>query len=94
MTLTEAYAAFGITRFTEIASSNKSEDDRAAMGYISSPRYQLGLRSETIWTPTTKRGFSGRLPKFASSATRSGPGSSSRRKRRLGQSSTGSGPGP
>ena len=25
MTLTEAYAAFGITRFTEIASSNKSE---------------------------------------------------------------------
>ena len=27
MTLTEAYAAFGITRFTEIASSNKSEPD-------------------------------------------------------------------
>ena len=27
MTLTEAYAAFGITRFTEIASSNESEPD-------------------------------------------------------------------
>ena len=33
MTLTEAYAAFGITRFTEIASSNESEPDH---------RYRLG----------------------------------------------------
>src|SRR5208337_2411279 len=33
MTLTEAYVAFGITRFTEIASSNESEPDH---------RYRLG----------------------------------------------------
>src|SRR5208337_2089549 len=31
MTLTEAYAAFGITRFTEIASSNESEPDHRSL---------------------------------------------------------------
>ena len=46
MTLTEAYAAFGITRFTEIASSNETEPDH---------RYRLAQ------TPPVLNGTNGRV---------------------------------
>ena len=98
MTLTEAYAAFGITRFTEIASSNESEPDHrhrlSSNGIHKLASIPPGTQVRDHLDPDDEEGILRAATKSASGATRSGPRSSSRKKRRLGRSSTGSEPGP
>ena len=98
MTLTEAYAAFGITRFTEFGSSNESEPDHryrlSSNGVHKLALVSTGTQVRDHLDLDDEEGILRAATQIRQQRNEDAPGSSSRRRQRLGRGSTVSGPGP